>query len=67
MNRGYISIEFILSWIKKNSKFLTRLDSRAYEKEKSKIELKDEYINLEYANNRLKRWYYQREQRSTIF
>lgn len=62
MDRGYISIEFMLSCIKNNSKFLIRLDSKAYEKERSKIESKDEYINLEYTNNRLKRRHYQSEE-----
>ena len=62
MDRGYISIEFMLSCIKNNSKFLIRLDSKAYEKERSKIETKDEYINLEYTNNRLKRRHYQSEE-----
>ena len=60
MDRGYISIEFMLSCIKNNSKFLIRLDSKAYEKERSKI--KDKYINLEYTNNRLKRRHYQSEE-----
>lgn len=62
MDRGYISIEFMLSCIKNNSKFLIRLDSKAYEKERSKIGSKDEYINLEYTNNRLKRKHYQSEE-----
>lgn len=62
MDRGYISIEFMLSCIKNNSKFLIRLDSKAYEKERSKIGSKDEYINLEYTNNRLKRRHYQSEE-----
>ena len=61
MDRGYISIEFMLSCIKNNSKFLIRLDSKAYEKERSKIGSNDEYINLEYTNNRLKRRHYQSE------
>lgn len=52
----------MLSCIKNNSKFLIRLDSKAYEKERSKIETKDEYINLEYTNNRLKRRHYQSEE-----
>lgn len=62
MDRGYISIEFMLSCIKNNSKFLIRLDSKAYAKERSKIGSKDEYINLEYTNNRLKRRHYQSEE-----
>ena len=62
MDRGYISIEFMLSCIKNNNKFLIRLDSKAYEKERSKIKAKDEYINLEYTNNRLKRRHYQSEE-----
>ncbi len=62
MDRGYISIEFMLSCIKNNIKFLIRLDSKAYQKEREKIKTKDEYIDLEYTNNRLKRRHYQSEE-----
>lgn len=62
MDRGYISIEFMLSCIKNNMKFLIRLDSKAYQKEREKIKTKDEYIDLEYTNNRLKRRHYQSEE-----
>ncbi len=66
MDRGYISIEFMLSCIKNNSKFLIRLDSKAYEKERSKMGSKDKHINLEYINNRLKRRHYQSEKNKEI-
>lgn len=62
MDRGYISIELMLYCLKNNHKFLIRLDSIAYKKERDKIKTKDEYINLEYHNNRLKRRHYQSEE-----
>lgn len=62
MDRGYISIELMLYCLKNNIKFLIRLDSTAYKKERKKITTRDEYINLEYHNNRLKRRHYQSEE-----
>ena len=62
MDRGYISIELMLYCIKNNIKFLIRLDSTAYKKEREKIKTNDEYIELEYHNNRLKRRHYQSEE-----
>lgn len=62
MDRGYISIELMLHCLKNNIKFLIRLDSTAYKKERNKIKTNDEYIELEYHNNRLKRRHYQSEE-----
>ena len=62
MDRGYISIELMLYCLKNNIKFLIRLDSTSYKKEREKIKTKDEYIELEYHNNRLKRRHYQSEE-----
>lgn len=62
MDRGYISIELMLYCLKNNIKFLIRLDSTAYKKERDKIKINDEYVDLEYNNNRLKRRHYQSEE-----
>jgi len=52
-DRGYRSIEFYHYLMKKEEKFVFRLRSNDYKKEKIKLRTNDQWINIEITKNRL--------------
>jgi hypothetical protein len=52
-DRGYRSIEFYHKLMKKEEKFVFRLRSNDYKKEKMKLRNNDQWINIEITKNRL--------------
>lgn len=61
MDRGYVCIETMVFCILTNKKFIIRLDSKAYTKERSQITTEDEYIDLKYTKERTKKRYFRDE------
>jgi len=52
-DRGYRSIEFFHYLVKKEEKFVFRIRSNDYKKEKLKLITNDQWINIEVTKNRL--------------
>lgn len=61
MDRGYVCIETMVFCLLTNKKFIIRLDSRAYTKERSKITTNDEYIDFKYTKDRTAKRYFRDE------
>lgn len=54
MDRGYPSLESIYESLQNDNKFIVRLSSKDYKKERSLMQSDDEYIEIEYEYNRVK-------------
>ena len=62
MDRNYVSLDFIGFLEKNNIKFLSRLNTTYYTKEKEEMKHKDEIVELEHTKARMKRKYFQDEE-----
>lgn len=62
MDRNYVSMDFIGFLEKNNIKFLSRLNTTYYTKERKRMKSDDEIVELEHTKSRLKREYFEDEE-----